>query len=57
MADDPKKRGQDSKLVSQQQHEVDYLVKTTGKSRAEVERAIKDVGPSREKVLKKLKGG
>ncbi len=56
MADDPKKRGQDSKLVSQQQHEVDYLVKTTGKPRAEVERAIKEVGPSREKVLKKLQG-
>lgn len=55
MADDPKKKKADAKRVSTQEHEVDYLVKTTGKSRAEIERAIKDVGPSRAKVLERLK--
>ncbi|MGQ3001263.1 MAG: DUF3606 domain-containing protein [Hydrogenophaga sp.] len=54
--DDPKKKKQDGKLVSRQDHERDYLAKTTGKSLAEIEKAIKAVGPSREKVLQYLKG-
>jgi hypothetical protein len=52
--DDPKKKEQDSKLVSQQDHEIGYLVKTTGKSRQQVIDAIKQHGPSRAAVLKAL---
>lgn len=54
MADDPHKKEQDSKLVSQQPHEIDYLVRTTGKTREQVIRAITDHGPSRAEVLKAL---
>lgn len=52
--DDPKKKEQDRKLVSQQQHEVDYLRRTTGRSEEAIRNAIKKVGPSRDKVLKEL---
>lgn len=53
--DNPNKKKQDGRLVSQQDHEVDYLKKTTGKSEAVIRKAIEKVGPSREKVLKELK--
>lgn len=52
--DDPKKKEQDGKLVSLQDHEVDYLVRTTGKTRQQVIDAIKAHGPSRPAVLKAL---
>lgn len=52
--DDPKKKEQDSKLVSQQPHEIDYLVRTTGKTRQQVIDAIRNHGPSRAEVLKAL---
>lgn len=55
--DDPKKKKADAKRVSQQEHEVDYLRRTTGLSEAEIKKAIKQHGPSREKVLKALKSG
>lgn len=55
MADDPKKKKVDRKKVSQQKHEVDYLVKTTRKPAAEVKKAIKDAGPGRAAVKKALK--
>lgn len=55
--DDPKKKGADAKRVSQQDHEVDYLKKTTGKSEADIRAAIKKVGPMRENVVKELKKG
>jgi hypothetical protein len=55
MADDPKKKKADGKKVSQQKHEVDYLVKQTGKTPAAVKKAIKDAGPGRAEVKKALK--
>lgn len=53
-SDDPKKKKQDAKLVSMQDHEQKYLQKTTGKSAAEVAKATKSAGPSRKAVVKKL---
>jgi hypothetical protein len=52
--DDPKKKKQDAKLVSQQPHEQKYLQKTTGKTAAQVKAATTSAGPSRKAVLKKL---
>lgn len=52
--DNPNKKKQDAKLVSQQDHEIDYLKKTTGKTEAVIRKAVEKVGPSREKVLKEL---
>jgi hypothetical protein len=56
MADDPKKKKHDRKLVSQQDHEVDYLTrKHPYVKKDEVKTYIKEYGPSREIVEKKLK--
>lgn len=54
MADDPKKKGKDGKLVSSQPHELSYLQKKTGKSAKAVKAAIDKAGPSRKKVMKAL---
>lgn len=54
MADDPKKTKQDRKLVSQQPHEIRYVVKKTGLPAPAVKQAVKDSGPSRKAVMKKL---
>ncbi|WP_138518991.1 DUF3606 domain-containing protein [Limnobacter alexandrii] len=55
MADDPKKKKQDSKLVSKQKHEIDYVAKKLKVSVDAVKKAQKEAGPSRKAVEKKLK--
>jgi DNA-binding transcriptional regulator WhiA len=56
MADDPNKKKQDSKLVSQQDHEVVYLKrKHPYVTMEEVKDRIERYGPSREEVEKRLK--
>ena len=56
MADDPKKKKQDSKLVAgTQDYEVKYLARTHDVSQAEALRAIKAAGPSRAKIDAYLK--
>jgi hypothetical protein len=52
--DDPKKTKEDGKLVSQQDHEVDYLKKKTGLPEPTIRKAIEKVGPSRAKVMEEL---
>jgi len=52
--DDPKKKRQDAKLVSQQPHEQAYVVRKTGKTPAAVKKATQQAGPSRKAVMKKL---
>ncbi|WEX76856.1 DUF3606 domain-containing protein [Sinorhizobium numidicum] len=51
MADDLQKRGRDSERVSVQDHEIDYLMRTTNAPRQKVLEAIREVGPDRKKVL------
>lgn len=55
MSDDLKKRGkQDRNKVSQQAHEIAYLVKTTNKPKAQVVAAITST-PSRKRSIVKKK--
>jgi len=54
MADDPKKKGADGKLVSQQPHEVKYLEKKHELPAPLIKKVIEQVGPSRQKVEQKL---
>lgn len=42
------------KLPTQLDHEVDYLMRATGRSRVQVLNAIKVRGPTREAVLRAL---
>jgi hypothetical protein len=42
------------KLPTEQDHEVDYFMRATGRSRVQVLNAIKVRGPSREAVLRAL---
>lgn len=42
------------KLPTAQDHEVDYLMRATGRSRVQVLNAIKVRGPSREAVMRAL---
>ena len=42
------------KLPTQQDHEVEYLMRATGRSRVQVLNAIKVRGPAREAVLRAL---
>lgn len=42
------------KLPTEQDHEVDYLMRATGRSRVQVLNAIKVRGPSREAVMRAL---
>lgn len=51
MSDDPKKRGRDSKFVSTQEHEIEYLMRTLKVTRQQVLEAIREVGPDRQDVL------
>ncbi|MCA1440011.1 DUF3606 domain-containing protein [Ensifer sp. IC4062] len=51
MADDPKKKGRDRSRVSNQEHEVAYIVKTAKVTRQKALQAIREAGPSREKVM------
>lgn len=54
MADDPKKRGRDRELVSAQEHEVAYLMRTAKVTRQKALEAIREAGPSRKKVMEYL---
>ncbi|RVG05299.1 DUF3606 domain-containing protein [Sinorhizobium meliloti] len=51
MADNPKKKGRDRELVSEQEHEVAYLMRTAKVTRQKALEAIREAGPSREKVM------
>jgi hypothetical protein len=55
MSDDPKKTGQDRKLVSNQEHEIAYIMKSAGVTRQKAKQAIEKAGPSRDKVMAYLK--
>ena len=55
MSDDPKKTAQDRKLVSGQEHEIAYIMKSAGVTRQKAKKAIEEAGPSREKVMAYLK--
>jgi hypothetical protein len=56
MADDPNKRKHDSKLVSQQDHEISYLKrKHPYVTKEEVKERVQKYGPSRDEVEKRLK--
>jgi len=54
MADDPKKKGRDRSLVSEQEHEVAYIMRTTKVTRQKALQAIREAGPSRDKVMEYL---
>ncbi|MFQ6186371.1 DUF3606 domain-containing protein [Sinorhizobium meliloti] len=54
MADNPKKKGRDRELVSEQEHEVAYLMRTAKVTRQKALRAIREAGPDREKVMEYL---
>ncbi|MDW9972983.1 DUF3606 domain-containing protein [Sinorhizobium meliloti] len=51
MADNPKKKGRDRDLVSEQEHEVAYLMRTAKVTRQKALEAIREVGPDRKKVI------
>ncbi|ATA97188.1 DUF3606 domain-containing protein (plasmid) [Sinorhizobium meliloti] len=51
MADNPKKRGRDRELVSEQEHEVAYLMRTARVTRQKALEAIREAGPNRDKVM------
>ncbi|RVK24038.1 DUF3606 domain-containing protein [Sinorhizobium meliloti] len=50
MADNPKKKGRDRELVSEQEHEVANLMRTAKVTRQPL-RLFGEAGPSREKVM------
>lgn len=51
MADDPKKKGRDREFVSEQEHEVAYLMRTAKVTRQKALEAIREAGPNRNKVM------
>ncbi|RVI83911.1 DUF3606 domain-containing protein [Sinorhizobium meliloti] len=51
MADNPKKKGRDRELVSEQEHEVAYLMRTATVTRQKALEAIREAGPDRKKVM------
>ncbi|RVH27070.1 DUF3606 domain-containing protein [Sinorhizobium meliloti] len=51
MADNPKKRGRDRELVSEQEQEVAYLMRTARVTRQKALEAIREAGPNRDKVM------
>lgn len=55
MADNPKKKGRDSELVSVQEHEVAYLMKEAKVTRQKALEAIREAGPDRKKVMDYLR--
>lgn len=50
----PSKSEAEIKLPTAQDHEIDYLMRASGRSRVQVLNAIKVRGPSREAVLRAL---
>jgi DNA-directed RNA polymerase subunit F len=55
VADNPKKKGRDRELVSEQEHEVAYLMRTAKVTRQKALEAIREAGPSRDKVMEYLR--
>lgn len=53
-SDNPTKSGPEIKLPTEQDQEVEYLMRATGRSRVQVLNAIKVRGPSRESILRAL---
>ncbi|PII37629.1 hypothetical protein T190_31745 [Sinorhizobium meliloti CCBAU 01290] len=51
MADNPKEKGRDRELVSEQEHEVAYLMKAAKVTRHKALEAIREAGPNRKKVM------
>lgn len=51
MTDNPKKKGKDAKLVSNQEHEIAYLMRVAKVTRQKAKAAIKAAGPARDKVM------
>jgi len=51
---EPTKTGPVIKLPTEQDHEVEYLMRTSGRSRVQVLNAIKVRGPERDAVLRAL---
>lgn len=51
---EPTKSGPEIKLPTEQDHEVEFLMRATGRSRVQVLNAIKVRGPAREDVLRAL---
>ncbi|MDW9523776.1 DUF3606 domain-containing protein [Sinorhizobium meliloti] len=51
MADNPKKKGRDRELVSEQEHEVAYLMRAAKVTRQKALEAIREAGPSRDKIM------
>ncbi|RVL51980.1 DUF3606 domain-containing protein [Sinorhizobium meliloti] len=51
MADNPEKKGRDRELVSEQEHEVAYLMKAAKVTRQKALEAIREAGPDRKKVM------
>lgn len=51
MADNPKKKGRDRELVSEQEHEVAYLMKAAKVTRRKALKAIREAGPSGDKIM------
>ena len=51
---DVTKTGSEIKLPTAQDHEVEYLMRATGRSRVQVLNAIKVRGPERDAVLRAL---
>ncbi|PII38518.1 hypothetical protein T190_19415 [Sinorhizobium meliloti CCBAU 01290] len=49
--DNPKKKGRDRELVSEQEHEVAYLMRTAKVTRQKALEAIREAGPNRKKVM------
>lgn len=54
MADNPKKKGRDRDLVSDQEHEVAYLMRTAKVTRQKALQAIREAGSNRAKVMEYL---
>ncbi len=51
MADNPKKKGRDRELVSVQEHEIAYLMKTAKVTRQKALEVIREAGPRLEQFL------
>lgn len=48
---DPNRKGRDRELVSEQEHEVAYLMRTAKVTRQKALEAIREAGPNRDNVM------
>jgi hypothetical protein len=53
MADDPKKKGRDSKTISNQPHELKYAAKKAGVKPADVKQAKENTGSTKRGIIEK----